>query len=117
MKAIYQQVVDDIDARIARLEETRAAVLALGGSNDEAIAARPRSERGAPKKKRRAKSAADELVLEVIRDGADTMTKIADAAKVKPYSASQAIKRLVAAKRVRFEGATKLRRYLVGPKT
>lgn len=110
-------LIQEVDRRIAAYQQAREALMALGPPPAYvkviARAAKVRARRGW--KKGRAKhGAGDEVIYGVIRAGADTMKAIAAEAKVKPYVARSAVKRLIAVKRVKAEGATSTRRYVVG---
>ena len=102
-------VIEQIDAEILRLQDAKqvlARFLDGGGATSK-------PSRRTPKIKGRTKAGGgDAVVLAVIRDGAETIKAIASAAKVKPYVATCAVKRLIAAKQVKAEGATSTRRYL-----
>ena len=103
-------VLEQIDAEILRLQDAKQV---LARFLDGGGAASKPSRRSIQKPKGRAKAGGgDAVVLAVIRDGAETMKAIASAAKVKPYVAACAVKRLIAAKQVKAEGATSTRRYL-----
>jgi hypothetical protein len=110
MKAIYRAVVEDLEARIARLQSMRDAILSSAEfALDPPI-------RKTWTKGRAKKHGADQVVLEVIRGGADTMKTITTGAKVKPHAAKAAVQRLMANGHVHAEGATVSRRYLMGKK-
>lgn len=108
MKPAYQAVVQDLDARIARLQATRDSLVDSAERDDDTPAApRPRSAK---------KHGGDQVILDVIRAGTDTAKAIAAAAKVKPAVARAALKRLVETRQVTREGATTNTRYGVARK-
>lgn len=106
----YEQMIENIDQQIVRLNTAKAALVALVLPT---VKAAPKAS-STPRTKGRAKvGGGDEVVLSVIRDGAETIKAITAQAKVKPYVALCAVKRLVAAKKVKAEGATSTRRYVI----
>lgn len=117
MKAIYRAVVEALDARIARLRSTRAELVASAEVDDDssAVSRMPRPRKGWTKGRAR-KHGADQVVLGVIRDGADTMKAITAAAKVKAHVARAAVQRLITSGHVTPEGAATRRRYRVTKK-
>ncbi|MDP3717122.1 MAG: hypothetical protein Q8T13_05050 [Acidobacteriota bacterium] len=120
MKAAYNAVVADLNARIRVLETARDAVLEAGGSEDRPVKLPFKfdrtGKRGKTKKGRAKAGGGDDVILGVIRDGADTMKQIIADAKVKPYVATMAVRRLVEAGSVVATGATSTRRYAVAKK-
>lgn len=56
-------------------------------------------------------SGADRVVLDVIRDGADTIKAITAGAKMAPRAAGHVVRRLIASGKVIASGATSTRRY------
>lgn len=111
MKPIYREIIADFDRRIAHMQGVRDQVAALAESDDNVVVDRRRTVDR--RKRGRAKfGAGDAVVFEAVRDGADTLKKVAAAAKVKEFTAGAALRRLMKAKKVRREGATRNLRYL-----
>jgi hypothetical protein len=108
MKPIYREIVADFDRRIAHMQGVRDQVAALAESDDNEVAERRRRRRSGHVKT----GGGDQVVLDAIRSGADTLKKIAAEAKVKEFTAGCALRRLLKAKKVRREGATRNLRYL-----
>lgn len=107
MKAIYREVLADLDDRIARLQGTRSSIAQIADANDNDVIERrvmPRRGRGPSRKGRAKVGAGDQVVFDVIRDGAHTLPTIITAAKVKPSAARAAVRRLRKAGRVRMNG-------------
>src|SRR5690242_15661030 len=106
MKPLYREIIADFDRRIAHMQGVRDQVAALAEADDHAV--RDPRRRG-----RRVKTGGgDQVVLDAIKAGADTLKKIAAEAKVKEFTAGSALRRLLKAKKVRREGATRNLRYL-----
>lgn len=109
MKPIYREIIADFDRRIAHMQGVRDQVAALAEADDSAVADREVRRRGV----RRGKvGGGDQVVLDAVSGGADTLKKIAAEAKVKEFTAGAALRRLLKAKKVRREGATRNLRYL-----
>ncbi len=105
---------------IADLRRRGQAMLAGADDLERLVGAEPRSQASRPKgaikgvwtKGRTKSGAGDDVILAVIREGAGTMNAIIAASKVKRHIASNAVRRLVAAKKVSKTGATKTLRYV-----
>lgn len=106
MKPIYSEIIADFDRRIAHMQGVRDQVAALAEADDATVTdARARSQRVKL-------GGGDTVVLDAVKAGADTLKKIAAEAKVKEFSAGSALRRLLKAKKVRREGATRNLRYV-----
>jgi len=125
MKPIYRQVLADFDRRIARLQGIRREIAAVADLDDNAAEDRqagraatrgPGRPRGPWTKGRAKTGGGDQVVLDAIASGADTFPKVLAEAKVSPYVARQAMKRLKAAGKMHVDGATVSARYRIGPK-
>lgn len=118
----YREVIADLRRRGDHYHAAAEVLQRLSGSDEVHITGvqlpfklrlKPEPKRGGWKKGRAKTGGSDEVVFGVIRDGADTMKRIIADSKVKPYVALCAVKRLVAAKRVKAEGGRSTRRYVV----
>src|SRR5689334_20630980 len=66
MKAIYSEVLADLDARIARLQGTRDAIASIADADDNRVDERHVRQRRGPRRVGRTKvGGGDQLVLEV----------------------------------------------------
>lgn len=113
MKAVYREVLADLDKRIERLRGTRAAIASIAEADDTRVEdVRAPRRRGRGKTGRAKVGGGDQVVLAAVKGGADTVKKIAAEAMVKQFTARAALRRLLNAKKVRREGATRNLRYL-----
>ena len=109
MTQIYQEVIEDLDRRIAHMQGVRDQVALLAGADDNAVA--PQARRGRTTKGRTKVGGGDQVVLEVIREGANTLPKIILAAKVKPTIAKASVRRLRQLGKVRMHGTRRSATY------
>jgi len=110
MKSIYREVLADFDRRIAHMQGVRDQVASLADADDNAVGTRRRG----PAKVGRAKSGGgDQVVLEAIRDGANTLPLIITMAKVKPSNAQAAVRRLRTLGKVVMKGNKRFATYEV----
>lgn len=100
--SVYQPAIEDIDARIARLQAARAVLVDLGARHDAAVTPRTRQK----------VTGTHALVLAVVRDGSDKVEAIAEAAKIKTNTARVAVRELEAAGKVKREGKGRSTRYV-----
>lgn len=117
MKPVYREVLADFDRRIAHMQGVRDQVAAIAEANDNAVLpSRTRYGHGPATKGRTKVGGGDQVVLDVIRDGANTLPKIVEEAKVKLGAARAAIKRLRKAGRVQMNGTRRHATYEVARK-
>lgn len=98
-------VIAQIDAEIARLEAAKATLARFMVPVRVAPTAKPRQGQKA--------TGTESIVLDVMREGADTLAAITKDAKVRPNTARVTVLALEAAGRVRREGKGSKTRYRV----